>query len=274
MAVSITTLFRDTKSGARVSFIKIVPKTKKEWLALRTLVVTATEVSYVLGLDKWPTTEHPRTGEKISKIKLMMQEKNYEKRMELLDVEDKDAWLSEYAESLEEFPHIDNAYMWTGRMLEPVVVNVTNDILGTDFKSFDGKDFYLDLELGLGATPDAYTNKMLLECKTGKPSVHLRSELIPQLKYVIQLQTQALCFEAGSINILTSMSNDMKQLTKVLNLKAASFAVARSKEIDDIIQSKVCEFWDCCRRDKLYRVDRKGCSVLELKLLGLIKKIY
>jgi len=84
-------------------------------------------------------------------------------------------------------PFEGNAFTKVGQMLEPVVVNVVNSVLNTEFVLFEteqkGKVFYTNGSLG--ATPDAYYENILLECKTTRPHTYHKYAGYPNVPYLI-----------------------------------------------------------------------------------------
>lgn len=216
-------------------FQRISPGSEDEWLQLRLKVLTATEMGAILGLNKWKSVR-------------------------------------EVIEGKEKVKFFENAYTWLGQQLEPVVVEAVNKSLDTDFELFDDKAFFVDYELGLGATPDAGNGDILLECKSTKPHNALRWAHWPPAYYLIQLYVQMICCERQT-GMLAILSTNLTQKTEELNLPLSIFKIERDEEIDQIVTKEVKRFWQCQAENKLYRVDRKQSNMLECKLYCLIEKI-
>ena len=194
----------------------------EEWLKARQEVITATEAPVLLGLNPY------------SSPKKMWDQK-----------------------TLRTFR--GNSYTQVGQWLEPVVIEVTNQRLGTDFKLIEnelGKIFYKHEDIKLGATPDAVAEGMFLECKTTKPLNYLRYRYNPPNYYIMQLQVQLYCagFDKGYLSI---MSTDLSQETEELVVPIAIFEVTRSEALCDLLKQEVIRFWDCRKRDKMFRVNSK-----------------
>src|SRR3990167_3056536 len=101
--------------------MKKLLKGDKEWLKARQQVITATEAPILLGLNPYSSPAK------------MWQEKT-------------------------EKTFVGNSYTQIGQWLEPLVVTITNSLLGTDFRIIEndiGKIFYTHDEVKLGATPDS-----------------------------------------------------------------------------------------------------------------------
>lgn len=202
--------------------MKKLLKGDKEWLAARKQVITATEAPILLGLNPYSSPAK------------MWQEKT-------------------------EKTFVGNSYTKIGQWLEPVVIQIVNEVLHTDFKLIEndiGKIFYQHPEVGLGATPDAVSQNMFLECKTTKPFNYLKYKYNPPLYYVVQLQTQLLCagFDVGYLAI---MSTDLTQETEELKVPITIFKVTKCNRLWELLIQEVKRFWDLKARDKMFRVDSK-----------------
>ena len=207
-------------------FKEVCVTTEKDWLDIRSRVVTATEVSIILGLNHYRTVSE------------MMRDKANPKPFE-------------------------NAYTWVGIALEPIVVMATNKVLGASFKLYeetkDAKSFFVDLDLRLGSTPDAYDDLRLLECKSTKPGNYLRYSGWPPIYYLMQLYTQLLCTNRSE-GLLSIMSTNLSQQSAELKLPINIFSINRETKIDEIVISEVERFWKTIDSQKLFRVNRKLSS--------------
>lgn len=221
-----------------MNFQEVSPKDDAEWLDMRRKVITATEAGVLLGLNKWQS-------------------------------------VAEVVEKKANPQPIDNAYTWLGQVLEPVVVAATNKALGTSFQLFDDgrRRFFMDEELGLGATPDATDGEVLLECKSTKPHNFIRWYSWPPAYYLCQLYTQMLCTgkREGRLAIL---STDLTQTSEELKLPLVVFSLERSDQFDAILLDTVKAFWAARKADKMYRVNRKAAGQVELQLRFLTRQIY
>lgn len=210
-----------------MSFKEIKPEDDDAWLALRRNVLTATDVGVILGMNKYKS-------------------------------------VAQLIEGKENFEYFENSYTWLGQVLEPVVVECTNKVMGTNFKLFDegSRSFFVDEELRLGATPDAGEGDTLLECKSTKPHNYLRWSGWPPAYYLSQLYTQMIC-TGRNTGYLAIMSTDLSQKSEVLNLPISINKLLRNEKIDAILLKEVARFWECQDAGKQYRVDRKQSIVLE-----------
>lgn len=220
-----------------MNFKEINPKDDEEWHALRVRVLTATDMGVILGLNKWKSVR-------------------------------------ELIESKHNFIPFENAYTWLGQVLEPVVVESVNKVLGSNFKLFDdgSRSFFVDEEIGLGATPDAYSKDALLECKSTKPHNALRWAELPPPYYLMQLYVQMLC-TGYRVGYLAILSTNLTQSTETLNLPLNIFKIERTEYLDNVILNEVKRFWKAQSEGKLFRVDRKQSTVVELKLYILLNKL-
>jgi hypothetical protein len=131
-------------------------------------------------------------------------------------------------------------------MLEPVVVNVVNDVLGTTFELYENaeghKEFYTCGQLG--ATPDAHMNRQaLLECKTTRPTTYIKYGSVPPSKYLIQLIVQMICTEMDSEpGLLAIMSTNLTQRTAKLEWPIKIFKVWKDDRICDILKEQAERF--------------------------------
>lgn len=222
-----------------MAFIEEKPKNDTEWLSLRKGVITATESSILLGLNPWSS-------------------------------------VSELEERKEASIPFENAYTIMGQELEPVVVSLVNRLLrghskievpDGPYKLFDddARSFFVDKELGLGATPDAGFGDSLLECKTTKNHNYYKWAYHPPAYYLMQLYTQMFC-TGRSHGLLAIMSTDLTQKNDRLNVKMHMHELKRDPWIDDVLVTEVKRYWDTKKEGKQYRVNRKQAMVLELRL--------
>ncbi len=216
------------------------PENEADWLLLRTKVLTATDMAVILGLNPYKS-------------------------------------VSELLESKKNPEPFSNAYTWIGQALEPVVVKAVSEVLTHQFKLYedDGKQFFADLDVGLGATPDAYevNGNLLLECKTTKPGNALKWAAWPPTYYLSQLYTQLICTEKQS-GLLGILSTNLTQTSEVLRLPLTIHHLTRSKELDILILEQVARFWETTKRGKIYRVDRKLTFKIDMMLRYLVRGIY
>lgn len=136
-----------------------------------------------------------------------------------------------------------NAFTFVGQVLEPVVVDVTNRVLGTNFRLFDdkgGKVFYV--KDSLGATPDATDDTMLLECKSTRPESFIKYSVAPPLMYLIQLQVQLYCTEKKE-GYLAIMSTDLTQKSDQIIWPIVVYKVQKSDTICNILQEEAKRFF-------------------------------
>lgn len=136
-----------------------------------------------------------------------------------------------------------NAFTFVGQVLEPVVVDVTNRVLGTKFKLFedvDGKVFYV--KENLGATPDATDGICLLECKSTRPLSFIKYCDAPPLMYLIQLQVQLYC-TGKKVGYLAIMSTDLTQANDIIKWPIVIYRVQRNDVICKILQEEAARFF-------------------------------
>jgi hypothetical protein len=204
--------------------MKHIVKTEEEWLTLRAKYITASNAAVLVGADPYSSPAALRNPPAFS----------------------------------------GNAFTRVGQMLEVVVINVANDVLGTKFRLYENdqghKEFYT---CGLfGATPDAHQdNKMLMEAKTTRPKTYVKYAGVPPSKYLIQLIVQLMCvdLEEGYLSI---MSTDLTQTTSTLNWPISVFKVRRDDRICDILKEQAQKFID----NKTFRVDSKVKQRIKLLL--------
>lgn len=212
-----------------------IVKTEADWLELRKQYVTASEASVLVGADPYSSPGKLRNPE----------------------------------------PFSGNAFTFVGQMLEPVVVNVTNQVMGTHFQLYETdtghKEFYTRDQLG--ATPDAHEDrKILLECKTTRPHTYLKYSAVPPSKYLIQLLVQLHCTDMSE-GYLAIMSTDLTQQTATLKWPVAIFQVWKCGTICDILVKQAEKFAKACAEDKSFRVDSKIKQKVRLLLTLCYKRI-
>lgn len=220
-----------------MAFQELKPTSEEEWLQLRAQVLTATDMSVILGLNKWKS-------------------------------------VAQLIESKKDIEPFENAYTWLGQALEPVVVLAVNKALDTKFKLFENgsRSFFVNHELKIGATPDAGDGEQLLECKSTKPQNFLRWNEWPPAYYLMQLYTQLICTDTQT-GLLGIMSTDLSQKSEVLKLPLAIFRLTRTPELDIIVLSEAKRFWETSAKGKLYRVNRKQALHIEFLLRFNITKV-
>ena len=204
--------------------MKHIVKTEEEWHKLRGTVITASAAAVLVGADPY------------SSIKSLKEPSTF----------------------------TGNAFTRVGQMLEPVVVNVVNDVLGTHFELFesikDVKEFYTIERLG--ATPDAHEDrKILLECKTTRPQTYVKYSAVPPSKYLIQLIVQLICTELTT-GYLAIMSTNLTQATATLKWPISVFKVWTNNEICNILKEEAQRFTE----NKVFRVDQKKKQLVKLLL--------
>ncbi len=215
--------------------MKHIVKTEEDWLELRKKYITASESAVLVGADPYSSPAKLRHPE----------------------------------------PFSGNAFTFVGQMLEPVVVNVTNAVLGTSFELYENaeghKEFYT--EGLLGATPDAHEDrKILLECKTTRPHTYLKYSAVPPSKYLIQLLVQLYCtgLEEGYLAI---MSTDLTQATATLKWPITIFKVWKCGTICDILKTQAEKFTEACLQEKSFRVDSKIKQKVRLLITLCYKRV-
>lgn len=187
--------------------MKYVVQTEADWLELRKKYITASNAAVLVGADPYSS---------VAKIK-------------------------------NPDPFFGNAYTFVGQMLEPVVVNVVNKVLGTSFELYEtaggAKEFYT--QGYFGATPDAHMDrKVLLECKTTRPHTMLKYGVVPPNKYLIQLIVQMMCVGVDT-GYLAIMSTNLTQVSAKLIWPVSIYAVNRDVRICNILIAEAERFAKC-----------------------------
>lgn len=211
--------------------MKHIVKTESDWLKLRKKYVTASEASVLVGADPYSSPSKIRTPSVFT----------------------------------------GNAFTKVGQMLEPIVVKVVNQVLGTTFELYETseghKEFYT--EGFLGATPDAHMDrKVLLECKTTRPQTYIKYSAVPPSKYLIQTQTQMVCTGIEE-NYLAIMSTDLTQQSLELIWPITIYKVWKDDRICDILKSEAEKF----KLNKTFRVNSKIKQKVKLLLTMCYEEI-
>jgi len=201
-----------------------------DWHTLRSQCVTASEAAVLVGADPYSSPAKLRNPE----------------------------------------PFFGNAFTRVGQMLEPVVCNVVNDILGTSFVLYEQeaniKEFYTCD--GLGATPDAHEDrKLLLECKTTRPQTYIKYAAVPPSKYLIQLLVQMHCTGIDE-GYLAIMSTDLTQSSAKLVWPIAIYKVWKCGTICSILIEQAAKF----KANEKFRVDSKVKQRVRLLLTMCYKR--
>lgn len=211
--------------------MKHILKTEADWLAIRKDYITASEASVLVGAD-------PYSSPKAIK---------------------------------EPSTFTGNAFTLVGQLLEPVVVKLTNIVLGTKFELYETtegtKEFYT--EGHFGATPDAHEDrKVLLECKTTRPKTYIKYSSVPPSKYLIQLQVQMLCtgITEGYLSIL---STDLTQQTAELKWPITIYKILHNEGLCAILKEEAERF----KTAKTFRVSSKVKQKVKLLLAMGCEKI-
>ncbi len=211
-------------------FTEVKPKTEEAWLKLRKGIITATDMSTILGLNPYKSVK-------------------------------------EMQEAKENPTFVGNAYTWLGCTLEPVVVVAANKLLGLNLSLFDtgARSIFMDKTLGLGATPDAGDEDCLLECKTTKPGNYLKYSNWPPTIYICQLYTQLICTDRD-YGYLGIMSANLSQYSEELHIPMAISLIHRNPIIDSIFLGEIKRYWLAVKDKKQFRVDRTQSMYVELLL--------
>jgi len=184
--------------------MKHIIKTEADWLDIRKKYITASNAATLLGADPYSSPAALRNPPEFH----------------------------------------GNAFTRVGQMLEPVVVNVVNDVLGLTFELYEtadgSKEFYT--EGHLGATPDAHMDrKVLLECKTTRPTTFIKYGSVPPSKYLIQLIVQMMCTGIPE-GLLAIMSTNLTQRTSTLCWPIKIFKVLPDERICGMLREQAERF--------------------------------
>lgn len=204
--------------------MKYIIKTEADWLEIRKKYITASNAAVLVGADPYSSPAALRNPA----------------------------------------PFSGNAFTRVGQMLEPVVVNVVNDVLGSTFELYEtdsgSKEFYTSGYLG--ATPDAHENRaILLECKTTRPHTFLKYGAVPPSKYLIQLMVQLMCTELEQ-GLLAIMSTNLTQVSAKLEWPIKIFKVWKDNRICDILNTEAERF----SKNTTFRVSSKVKQRVKLLL--------
>jgi len=210
-----------------------IVNTEAEWLELRKKYITASEAAVLVGADPYSSPAKLRNPT----------------------------------------PFFGNAYTKVGQMLEPVVVNVVNDVLGSSFELFEtqsgSKEFYTNGLLG--ATPDAHMARLsLLECKTTRPHTYLKYSAVPPSKYIIQLLVQLMCTKLTA-GYLAIMSTNLTQSSPTLKWPVTIFRVLLDSRISDILKTEAERFMNA---EKAFRVNSAVKQKMRLLLSLCYERIF
>jgi len=208
-----------------------IVKTEEDWLELRKKYITASEAAVLVGADPYSSPKKVR----------------------------------------EPSTFRGNAFTEVGHMLEPVVINVTNKVMGTTFELYENdegwKEFYT--EGHLGATPDAHMNRtILLEAKTTRPRTYVKYSSVPPSKYLIQLLVQMIC-TGTTEGYLAILSTDMTQQTATLHWPITIYKVLYNEEICNILKEESQRFIE----DEKFRVNSKVKKRVNLLLTLAYERI-
>ena len=217
--------------------MKHILKTEADWLAIRKDYITASEASVLVGAD-------PYSSPKAIK---------------------------------EPSTFTGNAFTFVGQMLESVVVNITNQLLGTTFELYEidnAKEFYTNGQFG--ATPDAHENrKILLECKTTRPQTYIKYGSVPPSKYMIQNIIQQMCVDnlETDYGYLSILSTNLTQRTSKLNWPISIFKIWKDDRICTILEEEANRYKECEANGKQFRVNSKIKQKVKLLLTMNCEKI-
>jgi len=204
-----------------------------DWLARRLSVITATEAASLVGLNPYKTPAQV------------------------------------YRDKKDPGTFTGNEYTQVGQLLEPVVVELTNKLLGTKYElceNSEGKWFLTRDDIRLGATPDAYDGQRFLECKTTKPLNLLRYRDCPPKYYVVQLMVQMYCagIQEGHLAIMSTNLSPRK------DLPIAVFEVKLNETLMGLIHKEVIRFWE---HDKTMRVNSAVKRLAEATIRTCYRRI-
>jgi predicted phage-related endonuclease len=207
--------------------MKHILKTEADWLAIRKDYITASEAAVLVGAD-------PYSSPKAIK---------------------------------EPSTFTGNAFTLVGQLLEPVVANLTNIVLGTKFVLYEQesnvKEFYTNGHFG--ATPDAHQDrKILLECKTTRPKTFIKYGSVLPSKYMIQNIIQQMCVDGLEVDYgyISVMSTDLTQHTSEVNWPISVFKIWKDKTLCDILQEEAERF----KTKPTFRVNSKVKQKVKLLL--------
>jgi predicted phage-related endonuclease len=212
--------------------MKYIVKSEEDWHALRGQYITASNAAILVGADPYSSAAKIKHPE----------------------------------------PFNGNAYTFVGQMLESVVVNIVNKVLGTAFELYENakghKEFYT--EGHLGATPDAHMNrKVLLECKTTQPKHFIKYAVVPPSKYLVQLIVQMMCTHTKE-GYLAILSTDLTQKSANIIWPIAIFRIMlTSPTIPDILKIEADRF----KKFKTFRVSSSVKQKVKILLSMCYEKV-
>lgn len=210
--------------------MKHILKTEADWLAIRKEYITASNAAVLVGADPYSSPAKIKNPD----------------------------------------PFFGNAFTVVGQVMEPIVVVITNLVLGTKFELYeqeeDVKEFHTNGHFG--ATPDAHQDrKVLLECKTTRPKTFIKYGAVPPSKYMIQNIIQQMCVEGleADYGYLSVLSTDLTQQTSTINWPISIFKIWKDATLCTILQEEAERF----KTAQTFRVNSKVKQRVKL-LLGLI----
>lgn len=201
---------------------------EEDWLKLRQQYITATEVGSLLGLNPY------------SSPKKMWKQKQCPEDLS------------------------DNLYIRIGRCLEPAVVEAVNAILNESFTLEQGKVFYGNDAMKIGATPDAYTEELLLECKTCSPHKFTTYRVTPPFNYLVQVAVQMMVTQLEQA-YLAIMNTNLYADIENKKLPIVIYKVVRNENLEALIKQEVSRFLE---NPDTFRVNSK---VKEQAILECVK---
>ena len=207
--------------------------TEEKWLELRKSYITASEAAVLLGLNPYSSP---------NKLKAEKIESTFK----------------------------GNSFTRVGQVLEPVVVEVTNEVMDTKFKLYEdvgGKKFFT--KGALGATPDAVEGDVLLECKTTRPLTFEKYKENAPLTYLTQLQVQLYC-TGNKLGYLAIMSTDLTMLTEKLIWPIVIYKVERNDAFCTLLEEEVKRFLE----EPTFRVNSSNKKKAQMLLSMSHAKIY
>ena len=211
-----------------------ITNTEAKWLELRKSYITASEAAIILGLNPYSSP---------NKLKAEKVESTFN----------------------------GNSFTRVGQVLEPVVVEVANEIMGMNFKLYEsgeaGKSFFTNGKMG--ATPDAVEGDILLECKTTRPLTFEKYKETAPLTYLTQLQVQLYCTEKD-IGYLAIMSTDLTMLTEKLIWPIVVYKVTKNNRFCTLLDSEIKRFLE----EPTFRVNSKNKKDAQLLLSMSSEKVH
>jgi len=211
-----------------------IANTEAKWLELRKSYITASEAAIILGLNPYSSPNKLKTEKVESTFK-------------------------------------GNSFTRVGQVLEPVVVEVTNEIMGTNFKLYEsgaaGKSFFTNGRMG--ATPDAVEGDVLLECKTTRPHTFEKYKENAPLTYLTQLQVQLHCTNK-EVGYLAIMSTDLTMLTEKLIWPIIIYRVNKNVRFCMLLESEIKRFLE----EPTFRVNSKNKKDAQMLLSMCNTKVH